>query len=216
MVKKVSLVFFCLMLLLFLQFGERCFADTASQFEQAENFISSGNYNGAIQIYQSIIADNPGANDAAKAQLNIQRVEAASLVKAGDFAEAETAVNNLVSNFAGNSDLPTALYHIARKYFEARKLEEAKLLYQLITQQHPESILVDDAGLKKGWMNALQLIRAENYSSAFSQVESFSSEFSGHPELPKILYQIARKYREPRKHLDARRLYKRIIYDYTD
>ena len=54
----VSLALFCLV---FLGLTGRCFADAASQFEQAETYRNNGNYLQSEEAYETIIQDYPGS-----------------------------------------------------------------------------------------------------------------------------------------------------------
>jgi TolA-binding protein len=152
----------------------------------------------------------------ASAELEQAKSNIISLVKEGNYAQAQVQTQGLIADFSGNPALPETLYWIAEEYYWARRFEEANNLYQQIIKDHPDSSYASKAKLAIARAEATSLILSKNYDRAKDILDELVTDFSGHPDWPETLYWIAEEYHWARRFEDANNLYQQIIKDYPD
>lgn len=113
-------------------------------------------------------------------------------------------------------DSPESLYDTARERIQSKKYEEAKSLYQQIIQQYPSSPYASKAQMGIAEVDILTDINAGKISEAQAGINSLIANFSGHPDLPKVLYYIGRKYRWSNQYGEARNHYQQVVQQYPD
>ena len=114
------------------------------------------------------------------------------------------------------SDSPESLYDTARGYVQSKKYEEVKGLYQQIIQQYPSSPYASKAQMGIAEMDIISNINVGKISEAQAGINSLIANFSGHPDLPKALYYIGRKYRWSNQYGEARNHYQQVVQQYPD
>ncbi|MCK4786373.1 MAG: tetratricopeptide repeat protein [Desulfobacteraceae bacterium] len=187
----------------------------SSLYDIARRYERAKKYEEAKGVYQQIIQQYPDSSTAGRARLAVPRINIFSLIESGNDSAAQ-AVNSLVTNFSGHSDLSEALYDIARRYESSKKYERAKNIYQQIINQFPDSSHAARAQLIVSKINIFSLIESGNYSSAQAAVDSLIADFSGHSYLPSVLYDIARRYEWSRKYEEAKSVYQQITQQYPE
>jgi len=183
--------------------------DIARRYERAKK------YEEAKGVYQQIIQQYPDSSATGRAQLSVAKINIFSLVELGETRAAQ-AINSLVTNFSGHSDLSEALYDIAIRYERVKKYEEAKSIYQQIIQQHPDSSHASRAQLNILKMNISSFVESGNYTAAQAAIDSLTANFSGHSYLPSVLYDIARRYEWSRKYEEAKSIHQQITQQHPD
>lgn len=171
----------------------------------------------AKEIYQQIIQNYPGNPYAARASIGLVRMQVLSLIISGKYAQSEEALNELVTDFPDNPDLPETLYWIARRYGWSDKYEEEKDTYQKIIQNYSASSFAAKAQLGFSRANVLSLILSKKFDQAEAAFDKLTADFAKHPGLPDAFYWIAERYRwsnKPDKYEDAKNIYQRILQDY--
>jgi tetratricopeptide (TPR) repeat protein len=83
------------------------YADTSSKLKQAQSCYENSNYQDALIIYQSIIKQSTNPDDAIEAQKGLVMIHIAY----GEQAEAESAYQQLLSNFPHNTHMADVLHH---------------------------------------------------------------------------------------------------------
>ena len=185
---------------------------TNAVYDIAERYRVLKKYEKAIELYQSVLDNWPESKFAIESQKHI----AISNILLGKMGAAQLAIDKLIANFSRQSDLPKALYAIARRYRWSRKYEEAENIYQQITQQYPDNSLDSKAQLNALRTNTLSLIESGEDKQAKVVVDKLVADFSGHRALPEALYDVARKYEDTGKYEKAKSIYQRIIQQYPD
>jgi len=180
----------------------------------AEKCRWSDKYEEEKNLYQQIIQNYPNSSYASKARLGFSRAQIQCLILAKDYSRAKEAFDKLVVDFSGHPDLPDALYWIAERYRWAHRWQEASGLYQQIAQNHPDSPYAARASLGLARAEVLSLIVAQDYSRAKRAFDKLVTDFSGHPDLPETLYQIAEGYRWADKYETAKSIYQQIIQNH--
>lgn len=139
-----------------------------------------------------------------------------SLIDKGDYAKAEEAINRLVADNQGRSDLPETLYWLGVRYEWSGRPEETKRIYQQVINTYPGNIWAQRAKLGIARTNAISLVLLQNYDGAKQAVDRMITDFSGHPDLPEALYWIVFRYEWQNKYDEAKNICQQIIEKYPD
>jgi TolA-binding protein len=182
----------------------------------AERFQRFDRFEDAKENYQRIIKDFPDSPLAAKSKFWFARVNVLSLIKSQDYDGAKSALDEFISNFAGDSDYAESLYWIAEQYKWLKQYKEANAVYQQIIQRFPGSKWALKAAFGASKAEVLSLIKSQDYDRAKSAVDKLSSDFAGNPDLPETLYWIAWEYNWSKRFKDATGIYQQIIEKYPN
>jgi TolA-binding protein len=170
----------------------------------------------AKRNYQQIVQNYPNSPWADKAKLGVSRSEAMSLIASGKYEQAREAVDGMAANFAGNTDLPEALFWIAERYTRVDRFEEAKLNYQQISQKYPDNPWADKAKLGALRAEAMFLIMSQDYDKAKAAIDELIANFAQNPDLPEALYWITERYERSSKFEEAKQNYQRIVQGFPN
>lgn len=83
----------------------------------AKRLDAAGQYTQARNIYQQIAWQYPDNPHATKALIEVSKVNALSLIVAGDDAGVQKVLDNLIADFSDNPDLPDVIFRIADEYY---------------------------------------------------------------------------------------------------
>jgi len=186
-----------------------CFADAAADLRRAKVCTTKGYLKEAEVICKSVIANYPG-RDALKAREQL----AITYILAGRTQQAKENVEILTKELAGSEDLSAALYWIARTYRMKGYAEQAVNLYQQIISQDPNSRYAKKAQLDIPRTNVYALLNLGKYGEAEAAIDKILNDFSGYPELPETLYDIARQCKHKGRYEKAKMLYQYILEHY--
>ena len=151
----------------------------------------NGVLNEAAKTYQGIIDNYSGSSSAAKARLDLRKVQIFGYIEADD-ANSVSAVSQLVSEFSSDSYLPAVLWLIAEKYERCEQYAAAKSLSQQIVQNYPNSPQAKKAAI---CAQKNQLIMDIDAGQAVeSGVNQLIMDFSDNPDLPLAVLRIAEQY----------------------
>jgi TolA-binding protein len=117
------------------------FALALEHFKEAKEYIENGDFEQAMKILQTIVANSPSTDNALIAQRELILL----YYSAGRKEEAQKALEELISNFPRSEKLASALYAIARKcesqaektYEPSKEHEQAQKIYKQITRDYP-------------------------------------------------------------------------------
>jgi TolA-binding protein len=172
-------------------------------------FQTFGRFQDAKQVYEQIIKNFPDSTFAKKAMASAM-TEAMSLVMSGKYPEAKVAIDKMAADFAGNPDLPEALFWITDKYEHVGKYDDAKRNYQLIAQNFPNSPWAGKAKLGVVKENVISLINSKDYGKAKTALNNMITDFNDYKELPEALYWINESYELSAKYDEAEQVFKTI------
>jgi outer membrane protein assembly factor BamD len=171
-------------------------------------------YEKAKLIYGQIVQDYPNSRQANKAKLGIARVNVLSLIAAQKYDDAEQAFDKLIIDFSGHPDLLGTLYWIADDYQWVKEYEKAKLIYEQMVQNYPDSQYASKAKLGAARMEVTSLIESGHYQRAREAFVKLLADFSTSTDLPKTLSWIAEKYEEAGETEAAKKIFQNMILDY--
>jgi len=144
-----------------------------------------------------------------------------SLIKEGNYAQAQTQTQKMIDDFPENPDLPKVIYNIAEGYRwstrpDKDKYEYARIFYQQVIQSYPDSAYADKAALGISRGKVLSLIVSQDFDAAGQALDEMVASFPNHPNLPDELYWIARKYGWSERHEEEKAVYQQILQNYPD
>ena len=160
----------------------------------AETYRWSDKFEDAKRIYQQIAQNYPGSSYASRAKLGITREYMISFIMSQKFDQAKETLNKMTVDFAGNPDLPDALYWIAQVYEWSDKTEEAKNIYQQVIQKYPDSSYTSRAKLGFSRINVMSLIQSQNYDQAEEAFDKLIADFPGNSDLAETFRNIGFAY----------------------
>jgi len=176
------------------EFGDRdgeAIADAVDEVADAYREVKK--YEKALELYQYYVVDNgPEANGAMWAQAGI----AMTYIAAGDDPNTQGAIDKLVTKFSGNPDLPYALDEVEEMYEERRRYDKAKEICQQIIRIDANSSEARKAVLDIRKLEIMSLIEAGNDADAAVGIDKLVADFNDHSALPKVIYEIGRKYQD--------------------
>ena len=180
--------------------------DIAAEYERLKK------YQKAKELYGGIIQNYPNTSLAAKATLDIPKADILALIKSGQAAAAQAAIDSFVSQFSSDSNIVAALNDIAYQWRRYKNYPKAIELYQYVADTWPSAA---DAMLAQMGV-AKSNVEAGNFNAAVPAIDRLLSNYSAHPYLPTAIHYIARRYRKAEKYQEAKSLYQQIIQRYPN
>jgi len=185
-------------------------------FDIARQYEWSAKYKEANAVFQQIMDEQAQSWYVNRANLAVARTNIMSLIESGKEQEAQTAFGQLTVEFTGHEDLPQAIYDIGKRYEWSHEYEQANNIYLQLVQQYPESPWAGKAPLTVVRTNIVSLIAAGKDTEAQAAIDSLVLNFSGNPDLPEALDNIAHRYEWTGKYDKALNLYEQIAQQYPE
>ncbi len=157
----------------------------------ADKYRGIKRYQSALGLYQLVIDRWPDSKHAIQSQASIARC----YIALGDDTNAADAIDILITDFAGNSDLSEVLSDIADEYDQWGRYVEAKQLYKEVVENSAVDYS-DERQLETGKVLVLYHINDGNDLAATRSIEQLITDFNSQPELANAVFQIARQYYE--------------------
>ncbi len=180
----------------------------------AERYERYDKFDDAARLYQQVIQNYPDGLWADKSKLAISRAKAKSLIVSQNYDRAQKEIDKLAADFAGNSDLPEAIFWITERFQRSGQLEDAKLNFQRIIRNYPDSPW---AGKAKLWLSKItiqSLVSAQQFSQAEDAIGKFAADFAGNPDLPEALFWISEGFQRIDRFEEAKQNFQRVADNY--
>jgi len=139
-----------------------------------------------------------------------------ALIKSGQTETAKESTAKLINDNSNNTDLPEALYWIARNYGWSSQYDEEKSIYQQIILNYPNSSKIGKARLGYSRAEVQSLIVQRKYNEAKKAYDKLVADFNGHPDLADTLYGIALRYGYSNRYEEEKETSQRIIEKYPN
>lgn len=109
--------------------------EAAETFARALELLRAGDFPGAQELFQTFVDANPDTafSDNALFWIGI------SLEKQGLYDRAVVAYSEVFQRFPAEDRVPAALFHLGGAFHKMDSVEEAKLTYQKLIDEHPRS-----------------------------------------------------------------------------
>jgi tetratricopeptide (TPR) repeat protein len=135
MVKKVYFAILVLCGVLFCDVPSHCFADAATQLEQAEQYEDDGHYEQAETIYKAMVAADRNTDELFTAQEKLTCLYVAWAKQ----PEADAAYQELLAEYSGRAGIVKAVDHVADAYRKIKDFQKARQCSQYIVDQWPDA-----------------------------------------------------------------------------
>ncbi|MHC4756507.1 MAG: tetratricopeptide repeat protein [Planctomycetota bacterium] len=160
------------------------FADVASDFEQARQYVKSGNYAQAEAIYKTIAANLSDPNNALRAQEKLTRL----YVMIDRVADAQSAYQQLLGNFSTNPGIAQSVNLVAYAYRGKGQFAKALELYDYVLLTWPGS---QDAMQAPRGIVTVKILQGED-AGVLPVVDTLLANYSGNNEIGRELYRTAK------------------------
>jgi tetratricopeptide (TPR) repeat protein len=204
MVKRIHFLFRLLVGLAVLQVATECYANAATDLEQAEQYREDGNHEQAETIYKAIVAADANTDEAFTAQqrLVFLYAERGNQIKEGD------AFEKLVTDFSEKESLPSFLLgQLGNRYRELDRCQKARQVYQYVIDKWPNDNHAMYA--QTGLVNAY--LQEGDYTGAVSAVDVLFNRYVSNENLPEVALAMGNEFRSKRKWKKARELFQYYV-----
>ena len=160
-----------------------CLAGVPDRFEQAESYEKQGQYEQAEQIYQQIVTDNPGTDDALKAQKNLVIVYINTNQEQSAVAEFE----QLVNQFSSQEGITEAIFDIAKHCQTKGKEQDCYEFYAYNVDNFPN----DYHTLRSQVEVAAHYLRVGDDQTIQAEFDELVSRFSNQEGITEGIFDLA-------------------------
>ena len=186
----------------------------------ASIYEEQGQIDLARELYQDVSQNYSEINPyrATLASMWVSRLKICDLIDTGDYATAESLIEQMKKDFAGNKELADHLLHFAQRCEEQGQIDLARTLCQDVSQNYSK-INSDRAALASMWVSRLKicdLIDAGDYAVAKSLIEQMKKDFAGNKELADHLLHFAWKCEEQGQRNLAKVLCQDVSQNYSE
>ena len=183
-------------------------ADASAHLQQAEALAKNGEHEQAEQIFQQIVIDYSGTEEAFQAQKSLTIL----YINTRKYNQAETAFEQLTVSFSGNKGIAEAVYYIGKHYNWKNKHDKA-------TEIHQYNVVNFSNDMYAMWSQVEVIgfhLRKKDDAAAEAAVDKLTAVFSDQPTLSRELYNVAKKYEATRNYDKASQLYQYVIDRWPD
>ncbi len=153
-----------------------------------------------------------GQAGAATTDIEQTKTQIIALADAGNLLEMDTAINKLITDYAGSSQLNQNLFVIADSFAWRRLYDRSDKLYQIVIDKSSDNSLVVKARLGQKRNRTLQLISDKKYSAAQELADSMVINFKNESDLANALFQIGQEYGWQRRYFEAGEFFNKGLY----
>lgn len=154
----------------------------------ADAYRDMKKYAVARDFYQYIVKSQTSPKLAISALQGV----AVTSIKLKDETSAQRAIAKLSNNFSEHPKITEAINHIGDQYRLANQYREARNLYQEILEHRPQ----DDYAIWAQRGIAVCNIRLKDPNAYEQSLTDLQTGFTGHPQIAKALFQVARETAE--------------------
>lgn len=183
-----------------------CFS--ASTQKQAEQFIQEKNYQGAIDVYQAVIASKPDGPEGHQAKLDVAKLY---IEKMNRPEQGVKLYQDLIATAPDSKETAQAHWQLGIYHFTAKNYQSAQESFDTIINKFPNLELSHNAQL----MLAKSHEKAESYERA---AEIYDNVANRHPKSKRAAQALTNKARIQMKYLkdetEAKRTYQSLVKRY--
>jgi len=171
-------------------------------FNIAKEFKELERYDETMRIYQKIAQNYPNSEFGGKARMGIDKLRVWNLIKAGDAAGAQSALEKLIKDYKDEDDLAHTVHGIAVKFDENGYSEQAKSLYNRVRQDYPNENAAEMAAVGLRLCDIRAMIGKAPYAAVKPEIDRLMRDLSGRRQLPVAVLDIAFAYLQQAMRLD--------------
>jgi tetratricopeptide (TPR) repeat protein len=173
----------------------------------AGTYQNAGQVDKAIKLCDYIFQNWPKDDFAVWAGMSMTLAQ----LDKGDITAAESTIQKMIVDYAGNEGLSPALWVIADTYSWHKMYERAGRIYIIIAEKFPDSTWAARATEGIKGMEILRLIENTDFSIAKEKTDSMIAEFSSEPNLSDMLLRIGQEISWRRQYGDSKYVLDRLI-----
>ena len=158
-------------------------AECVNKYALADDLWHSAKYGEAKVLYQYVAQKSSDSNLAIKCQSRVACCE----INLGNYSAAEQAINTLKTDYSEHPELCTNLDTLNEEYWFTAKYDEAKVLYQYIYENSPDSDLALSCRV---WVVGCE-IRLGNDNAADQALKTLKNDYSKHKNLYTEIFELA-------------------------
>ena len=158
---------------------------------KAEKLIEAKDYQGAIEVYQTVVDTKPGTSDARESQLAMGKLYIKKMNKPDDGVK---VYQEVISSAPESEDAANAHYELGMHYFRSKEYQSA--------QEHFDTIVNKFAAMELS--NKAQLMLAKSYEEAkdYKQAAEIYDNFANrHPTSDRAAQALVNKARIQKDYL---------------
>jgi len=169
----------------------------------ADEYREVRKYEKALQLYKYVVDSWPESEQA----MGSQEAVAQLYIELGDDPNAQAAVEKLIAEFADRDDIAEVVDNVGDEYREVKKYEKALQLYKYIVDSWPKS--EHAVGTQRSIVKLY--IELGDDPNAQAAIDKLVTKFSGNPDLPDALAEIANSYENEERYEEAKSFYEQLI-----
>ena len=183
-----------------------CISGGASN--KVNKLIEAKDYQGAIEVYQTVVDTKPGTPEAREAQLEMAKLYIKKLSKPDHGVK---LYQEVISSAADSKEAANAHYELGMHYFRSKEYESAQQQFDTVVNNFSELELSNNAQL----MLAKSFEEAKDYKQAAEIYDNFANR---HPTSDRAALALVNKARIQKNYLknqhEAKRTYQSIVKRY--
>ena len=177
---------------------------SSSGLGEAAKLEAEKDYQGAIEVYQSVIAEKPGTAEARKAQLEIGKLYIRRMNRPEMGVK---AYQDVIASDAASEEAAEARYQLGMHYFRSKDYKAAQEQFDVVVNEYPNLERSHDAQL----MLAKSYEEAKDYEQA---AEIYDNAANRNPQSKRAAQALANKAKIEKTYIgeaESRRTYQRLV-----
>ena len=162
----------------------------------------------AGQVYQDIITAQPDHPQVLWLKMGV----AVANVYLENDPGVESALQNIISEHAGDKWAAVALAQTGWAYYKLEKYDKARPIYQYVVDNWPRK----ERAIRAHTALIRSCIYLKDYIAAQEQLQLLTKRYGENEELPRVLNEIARGYREQERYDDSEPISQYILDNYPE
>ncbi len=122
------------------------------------------------------------------------RSQVFDLIAEDKWAQADAAVDRLITDYSADTELPFSMTLIADTYTWQRKYDGADRLYRAVIEKSPNTEWDTKARLGLARLEVLELIGQKEYAEANQRIDVMTADFQDEPDLATALFHIGQDF----------------------
>ena len=187
---------------------EATLTQAEKDYAQADTLLKSQNFSEAKALFLSASENTSDSELAMKSLARAGRCE----IRSGNLTAADQLLDKLKNDYSTQPELNENIYYFGHSYWNERKFDKAKEVYQLVFDKSNGS----DLEFKSLAKIICCQIRLSDYSSADQMIDEIINNYSQHADLNTALAGFAYQYQEQKEFDKAKEYYQFVLQNSSD
>ncbi len=182
-----------------------------SLFAVAERYRDSKRYENSRNLYQRIVQQHPNSVSKPQSEVRFAEANVLSLIVSKKYADADNALEQVITDFSARPDFAELLYGIAGRCRLVREFQEAHKAFEKVVQYCPDTRLAERATVDLCGLDIILLIRTGRYGEAETATNKLVEDFGQRKNVPCVLNYIVQEYKMADRFEYANNVYSLLI-----